>query len=132
LKIGLASLIIKAMTQLLNVETLSALREFDEPGKNDFISEIINAYLTDTDARFKVLLDNHRAGNAEAVGKTAHAIKGSSLNVGADTLASLMLEIELEGKKGILSPIEKILSANRQFQSISAELKTYLGLTLSN
>lgn len=110
------------MDNLLNMETLAALREFDEPGKKDFITEIVDAYLNDTAARIKSLWETQKAGDVLALSKVAHAIKGSSLNVGADALAALMKVIEMEGKAGTLSGLEKIEEAEKMFRDVSEEL----------
>jgi HPt (histidine-containing phosphotransfer) domain-containing protein len=114
------------MSEILNLETLGALREFDEPGKNDFITEIIGVYITDTQDRFKALWAAHQARDPLALSKTAHAIKGSSLNVGADGLADKMKTFEMEGKIGVLPASEKVTEAEALFALVCEELKANL------
>ena len=113
------------MDHLLNMETLTALRKFDEPGKNDFIAEIVDAYLADTAYRFKSLWETHKTGDAGALGKVAHSVKGSSLNVGADGLAALMKTIEMDEKAGTLSAVEKIAEAEKLFVQVSEALTKF-------
>lgn len=115
------------MADLLNMETLNALREFDEPGQNDFVTEIVDAYVHDTQERFKSLWETHKTGDASALGKVAHAVKGSSLNVGADGLAALMKGIELEGKAGTLSSPDKIEAAEKLFGDVCDGLIAFKG-----
>lgn len=114
------------MLNPLNPETLSALKEFDKPGQNGFLSEIITAYLEDTAVRFLAIRAAHREADAAALSKVAHAIKGSSLNVGADGLASLMQALEKDGKAGILCPPERISEAENQFHIVSGALTALL------
>lgn len=40
------------MIDPLNPETISSLKEYDEPGHVDFLREIITTYLEDTTQRF--------------------------------------------------------------------------------
>ncbi len=114
------------MDDMLNLETLASLRELDEPGKKEFLSEIILTYLTDTEDRLKVLWTMHDTVNAEGLSKIAHAIKGSSLNVGADGLAALMRTFELDGKIGKLPVRESLNDATALFQKSKNSLESYL------
>ena len=115
------------MSDSLNLETLAVLRELDYPGKNDFITEIITTYISDNGDRFLALRASHQAGDAIGMGKSAHSIRGSSLNVGAEGLATLMQAIEKEGKAGILSAPERLAEAEALFNQVRAELKNFLG-----
>jgi HPt (histidine-containing phosphotransfer) domain-containing protein len=115
------------MTNSLNQETLAALQELDKPGKLDFITEIIQTYLKDTEVRFKDMWMMHASGNADGLAKTAHAIKGSSLNVGVDGLAEMMRTVELEGKSGVLSRREYLAESEALFQRAKVDLGRFLG-----
>ncbi len=114
------------MDDALNLETLASLRGLDEPGKKEFLAEIIQAYMTDTEDRLKVLWTMHESGNLEGLAKIAHAIKGSSLNVGADGLAALMRAIEMDGKSGKVSNRNSINEAAALFQRFKQSLDSYL------
>ena len=113
------------MDAMLNPGTISALQEFEEPGKKDFLTEIITAYTQDTAVRFQSLWAAHQSGQPIELGKMAHAIKGSSLNVGADPLSNLMRAIEMQGKSGVLTPSEKIEEAEAMFRKVCEALKIY-------
>ncbi len=114
------------MGSLINQETLNALKQFDAPGQRDFLTKIIQVYLSDTAMRFPTLWMAQRGGNADELSKAAHAIKGSSLNVGAEQLAALMQTIEKEGRSGVVSAAEKLTEAEALYQKVSVELKTIL------
>jgi HPt (histidine-containing phosphotransfer) domain-containing protein len=88
------------MEPSLNPDTIAALREMDEPGSHAFLSEIIDAYLSDTRIRMDVLRSCIGTKDAVGIAKAAHAIKGSSLNIGAERMAALMHAIERQAKAG--------------------------------
>lgn len=111
---------------LLNPATLAALREFDEPGKSDFFNEIIEAYPSDTGERMLRLQADHDAGNAEGFAKTAHAIKGSSLNVGAEGFAALMHSLEKAGKSGSPGTPAELAEAHALYGKLRATLASLL------
>ena len=113
------------MDDYLNHETLAALRELDEPGKTVFMVKIINAYLSDTEELLKEVRAAHRSGNPALLAKLAHSLKGTSLNVGADGLASLMKMIEREGEKGILCAPDRVTQAEAGFHQVRNALNAY-------
>jgi HPt (histidine-containing phosphotransfer) domain-containing protein len=110
---------------LLNLETLNDIREMDPPGKNDFLLKIIGAYLTDTTNRFKSLVMAHKTNDLQALVVLAHTIKGSSLNLGADRLATVMQRIEKEGKNGNRGSTEVISEAESLFHQTRDALLAY-------
>ena len=114
------------MTRLINPETLAALRDLDGLGKSGFLAEIVNAYLADTAVRLQDLWTAQKAGKAEVIAKAAHSIKGSSLNVGADTFAALMQSIESDAKDGSVGTPERLRDAEALFGLIRHELESYL------
>lgn len=115
------------MSDCLNFETLAALREVEKPGQLVFTAKLINAYLEDTDTRLESLRIAHQSGDTALLAKLAHAIKGSSLNVGADGLAALMMAIERKAEKGSLCDPENLIRAGVVFQEVREALKAYLG-----
>ena len=115
------------MSDCLNFETLAALRELEEPGQMVFTTKLINAYLEDTEERLKAVQIAHQSGDCAVLAKLAHAVKGSSLNVGADGLAALMMTIEREAKKGTLCAPDQLLRIEALFHQVSEGLKAYKG-----
>ena len=114
------------MSNALNLKTLAALREFDEPGQNAFITELITTYLSDTATNLEAIRVSLQAQDAMKVSKAAHAIKGSSLNMGADDFASLMHSMEKEGKGGILALPARVTEAEASFLEVKTALEAYL------
>jgi HPt (histidine-containing phosphotransfer) domain-containing protein len=109
----------------LNLETLDSLKECadDDPR---FLPELIAAYLSDAEARLAEMRKIHAAGDAVALGRMAHTLKGSSLNLGADGLAGLMQVLERDGKRGVLPPGERLGEGEAEFARVRTALAAYL------
>lgn len=114
------------MSDCINFETLAALREVEKPGQTAFTAKLINAYLEDTAKRLQEVRIAHQSGDTVLLAKLAHAVKGSSLNVGADGLAALMMTIEREAEKGTLCGQDRLLGIEALFQRVGGALKGYL------
>ncbi|MEO7423587.1 MAG: Hpt domain-containing protein [Fibrobacteria bacterium] len=114
------------MDPLLNPETIAALREMDEPGSNAFITEIIKAYLSDTEERMDALRACLTSRDAGGLAKAAHAIKGSSLNIGAERMGALMQLIEQQVKTGDTAVADSLDAAGIEFVALSSALNALL------
>lgn len=110
--------------QCLNMETIAALRSYQEDGQPDFLTELIDAYLDDSPQRLSNL---HRAienKDAEQAARVAHALKGSSGNLGAERLAGWMLKAEMAGKNGEVQKLQELLpSIQSEFDAVSLQLR---------
>jgi HPt (histidine-containing phosphotransfer) domain-containing protein len=74
-------------------ETLQVLAA---TGDADLVAEIIDLFKSDTARRLLLLREALVQMDRTRVGQQAHAIKGSAIQVGADSLAALCQRIELE------------------------------------
>ena len=86
----------------LNPQALAAIGRLSDQG-TALVGRVIGAFLADTPARLAQIRDATHAGNAEALRKTAHALKSSCANVGAERLATFAAELEAIGKSGALA-----------------------------
>ncbi len=111
-----------SMESTLNEDTIAALKEMDEPGESTFFDEIVDAYLEDSKARLVVVKATYAAANPTDFAKAAHAIKGSSLNMGAEKLAALMKNFEMMGKSGKLPETFEIENAEKEFEAVHKAL----------
>jgi HPt (histidine-containing phosphotransfer) domain-containing protein len=115
------------MAGLLNLGTLDALRALEEPGSADFLTEIVTTYVADGEARFKALHAALADGDPAEIAKVSHALKGGSLNVGAEGLAAAMQAIEKKAKAGILCGQDELSAAEALFLRVTQALAAYLG-----
>ena len=76
-----------AALPLLDRAVLSALRGVPGEGTGAVLGEILDLYRETAPFLVKRLLEALAAGDARAIERTAHALRGSSLNVGAVAVA---------------------------------------------
>ncbi len=112
-------------TSSLNMETLDALKEYADPSDPGFLRDLLDTYLEDTRARLEQLRAAHAAADTAGFGRLAHAIKGSSINMGADGLAESMQVFEREAKKGHLPAVDSLEEAVSRFSRAQAELLAF-------
>lgn len=110
----------------LNVETLNTLLGYVEPDQPDFLRDILTSYLSDTENRLLEIQEAARAGDATLLARTAHTIEGSSLNVGADTLASLVKSMHRKAKLGTLPPEDQLRACEEEFVRVRQALSSFL------
>ena len=89
------------MKKFINLEVLKSIQEMggDDTG---FVFRIIDSFLQEVSPRLLDLQNQQRAGQAEAMGHTAHALASSALNLGLDPLAALCSELDRKGRGGSL------------------------------
>jgi signal transduction histidine kinase/DNA-binding NarL/FixJ family response regulator/HPt (histidine-containing phosphotransfer) domain-containing protein len=103
-----------APAALLNLETLTGLSEMAEGSGSAFVERVLGLFAAHGPDGLAAL---RAAGDAEAAGRAAHALKSMSLNVGAASLAAHLREIEhaarVEGcmpDEAVLAPLDRLLT----------------------
>lgn len=66
----------------------------------EFIAELIGAFLTGGEDSLRELQAAVASGDAAAIGRAAHKLKGASANLHIDGLAAITLEVESRAKAG--------------------------------
>lgn len=89
---------------------LSTLRQLEMAGSPGFVEKLINLYLEDTPPRLDLLRKAVERADRRTLAQQAHAIKGSSSNIGAKYMAMLCAQLEEEAYKGSLNRADAILS----------------------
>lgn len=111
----------------LNPETLETLKEYADPGDPRFLADLFRSYLDDGAERLGALRAAAASGDAAGAASLSHTLKGSSLNVGADTLASLLHEINRAARAGNLPDEARLDACDREFGRVRGALAPYLG-----
>ncbi len=111
---------------VLDVERLRELEGLMESGDAGWLRGLIEQYLADTTARLGELRQALEAGNAVLLGKTAHALKGSSNNIGAISMVSPLQQLQRLGEKGSLEGASSLLEqAESKFIGVKAEFEAH-------
>ena len=93
-------------------------------GDEEFMAELIDIYLDDSPAQIRVLRHAIEGREREVAASAAHRLKGSSGNLGADSLAALCRRVEESGREnrveempGLLKDIEGEFSRVKEYLS---------------
>jgi len=103
------------------------LEEFCD--NKEFIAKVINGFIDNSTRQIGIISEAINNSDAEIVRVEAHSIKGAALNLTANMLANIALELEDIGESGILKGAEeKLRMLNKELeevrlynQSLSAE-----------
>ncbi|MES2741882.1 MAG: response regulator [Pseudomonadota bacterium] len=120
-----------APRNVINRHALDNIRALSASGGEALVQRVIHAYVDDTPQHLRTLRDAIATLNPNTLRSTAHSLKSSSANVGAETLAQLCKEMEAlgrsastEGATGILSHMEQEFQAVRHSLSAIIEKET--------
>ncbi|MDX6233780.1 MAG: two-component system, sensor histidine kinase and response regulator, partial [Nocardioidaceae bacterium] len=72
----------------LDPDVIEKLRGFGEPDEDDFVGQLVDQFIRDTDPLVVRLRDAFENGDAASVGEIAHSIKGGCAQLGGWRLAS--------------------------------------------
>jgi two-component system sensor histidine kinase/response regulator len=81
-------------TGVINLTVLEGLKKFQQTGEPDFVTELIDLFLSDTAVQLESLRGAVSKNDVAEVRRLAHLVKGSSGNIGATGLADLCHEME--------------------------------------
>ncbi len=90
------------------------LEEFCD--NKEFLAKVINGFIDNATRQIGVIREAINDSDAEIVKLEAHSIKGAALNLSANMLANIALELEDIGKSGILK------DADEKLRMLSMEL----------
>ncbi|MBL8471003.1 MAG: response regulator [Rhodocyclaceae bacterium] len=94
---------------VLDPAVLGTLRELDEGGEDTVFRTILQAFLDDAPLKLAGIGAALNSGDAKAVRLAAHALKGSSAQIGAQELSRLCREIEYAARDARLDECADLL-----------------------
>lgn len=93
----------------------------------EVFNEILETYLIDTETRISLLEDNAQKLSQTEVVEISHSIKGSSKNVGANSLAALCEQLEMLAREAIPNDLNTLIEDIRKiFLETHQEIAQYL------
>jgi HPt (histidine-containing phosphotransfer) domain-containing protein len=115
------------MLPTIDPMALDNLRLLNPDDGDVFLREIIAIFLSDTPKRLEELEQSLAAADVAAFTRAAHSIKGSSSNLGANTLRSAAEKLEHSAKAEGLANIAGLLAdVRREFGIAARELDKLL------
>ena len=110
----------KTSNHPVNVQRIREATMDDE----EFMAELIDIFLDDSPGQIRILRDAIEGREGEVAASAAHRLKGSSGNLGADSLAALCRRVEESGREnrveempGLLKDIEREFSRVKKYLS---------------
>ena len=104
------------MAPAINLRAIATLQELDEPGSTALVGQLVRSFLGSADLQLARIGQALVQGDAGLVGQTAHSLKSSAANLGAETLADLYRELEKCGREGRLASTGALLEQTRHAQ----------------
>ena len=100
----------------INLRAIEILQELDEPGSTELVTHLVRSFLKSADLHLACIAEALDQNDAKLVGQTAHSLKSSAANLGAETLAGLYRELEKCGREGRLEEAGIVLALTRHEQ----------------
>ena len=112
----------------LNTSRLDELKELDEDGSDSVLKEVIGLYLGSMPLKLNQLREALDKENFSEARQTAHNIRSSSVNIGAECIGDIMRDIEYADESLKVGPVfrEKFTRALREFDLVKDRLQYYL------
>jgi HPt (histidine-containing phosphotransfer) domain-containing protein len=99
----------------------------------EFAHEVVDEFLKELFTMTNTLAEEVAQADLESIGKQAHKIKGSSANVGGETLKDAALRVEQAAKAGnmaeVLSGLPDVDNQARQLAEALRQWRTEMPLT---
>ena len=76
----------------------AVLSQFQDDGDYEWIRELIDCCLSDTQQRLTLLREGARNGSFETISAQAHTLKGSARDIGAAAMSEICREIEQKAR----------------------------------
>ncbi len=109
--------------KLIDFDSLMMLKEL----LGEKFIELVETYLKDSAVRIEKLKVALDAGDMETANHEVHGLKGSSRNIGINSLADLCDVLEKQCRENNVTEHEQQLAAIEQnFAAVAEHLKTYL------
>jgi signal transduction histidine kinase/CheY-like chemotaxis protein/HPt (histidine-containing phosphotransfer) domain-containing protein len=111
---------------VLDLVVLQNLRELQLPDGSDVLAKVIELFSEDTPKRLAEIKGIIERGDAAALARSAHALKGSSGNLGASRLVKLAVALEAASLDGNLDKAPDLLARlETEFGQVSQALITF-------
>jgi HPt (histidine-containing phosphotransfer) domain-containing protein len=112
---------------VLDPSVIASLRDLTPPGEPDVLKELFALFLEDVPGRIERLRAAWQAGDAVAVQRAAHSLKGSAGNIGATQLHAVCASIDAQGRSGDLAPLPAMIaSLDAEYANVQAEIKSLI------
>ncbi len=114
-------------TPALDPEIFAGLLELTDDDDDSFVVELFESYVASYARGISGMREAASKGDADAMRRHAHTLKGSSANVGASHIAELAKELQFRGEQGDLQGVaEWIEAVEVEFERVLGEVRRHL------
>jgi CheY-like chemotaxis protein/HPt (histidine-containing phosphotransfer) domain-containing protein len=118
----------QAGERALNMQFLEQFELLDPSG--DLVRNIMQIFLDTAGDTLRQIEAAVAAGDADGLRRSAHTLKSSAANVGAETLSGVFRQLEALGKEGRLAEAKPLLGEMRQaYEHAAREIRALLAVT---
>jgi HPt (histidine-containing phosphotransfer) domain-containing protein len=96
-------------TPAIDPESIEQLRFLEDEDQPNVVAELVLLFVEHTPPKIAAIKDGVAQGDAGAVKRAAHSLKGSSANVGAFGMQQVCEKIEHAAANGDLAPARELL-----------------------
>jgi len=115
------------MDGALDPAVLDSLRQLNQEGEPDVLADVLGLFLADAPGRIEAIVVAASAGDAAALQRSAHALKGAAGAIGAKALQAACRELEALSKRPGLAPGDADLAElHREYDRVKAEIDLLL------
>jgi HPt (histidine-containing phosphotransfer) domain-containing protein len=101
----------------------TTFNELKQMSGEDFITELIDAFLDDAPEMIRNMQTALEAGDVESFRRNAHSMKSNANTFGATELGALARELELMGKENNLDIGNKLEILKEAYGKVAEEMK---------
>lgn len=95
----------------INPRVLDDLRALQTPGSPSFLGELIDLFLQEADNHVQKLRESFAAKDATLFERSAHTLKGSSGNLGAQVMSRICGDLQMIGRSADWARAAAVLPA---------------------
>ena len=115
------------MPPALDPSVLDSLRQLNQDGEPDVVKDVLSLFIADAPMRLQAIASAAAAGDAAALQRAAHTLKGAAGTIGALGLQAACRDVEQGAKAGDISVGRKSVGAVlAEFERVKAEIDQLL------
>ena len=112
----------------LDPEVLDRLRQLTPPDEPDVLNQVLQLFLSDVPQRIERLRNALAAGDIIEVGRSAHSLKGSAGNIGAQALHEICSRLDSQARANDLAGAGPLVDeVSVEFSKVESEIHRLIG-----
>ncbi len=111
----------------ISAEAIEGLRAASPDDGDEFLRELIGMFLDDTPKQIAAIKSTLATGDSTTLTRSAHSLKGSAGNFGAEQLAAVSRDIEMAGRENNFTAIRALLpTLDAEYARVQTALEALL------